>query len=52
LTRWEDSAHLRRLARACGQAGYNDEAVRWREKAEQIERDSAAQLPPLPPAKP
>jgi tetratricopeptide (TPR) repeat protein len=47
LTRWEDSGHLRRLARACELAGDKDEATRWREKAEQMERDSAAQLPPL-----
>jgi tetratricopeptide (TPR) repeat protein len=52
LTRWENAEHLKRLARACEAAGYNDEAARWREKAGQVERDSAAQLPPLPPAKP
>jgi tetratricopeptide (TPR) repeat protein len=52
LTRWEDIAHLRRLVRVCELAGYNDEAGRWREKAEQVERSNAAQLPPLPPAKP
>jgi tetratricopeptide (TPR) repeat protein len=51
LTRWEGAAHVRRLARACELAGYNDEAARWRQKVEQMERDSAAQLPPLP-AKP
>jgi tetratricopeptide (TPR) repeat protein len=52
LTGWEDSTHVRRLARTCELAGYNDEAVRWRQKAEQMEASNAAQLPPLPPAQP
>jgi tetratricopeptide (TPR) repeat protein len=53
LTRWEDSVHVRRLARACELAGDKEEAARWREKAEKMEQIDAAQLPPLPPlAKP
>jgi tetratricopeptide (TPR) repeat protein len=52
LTRWDDPALLRLLGRACERAGDHDQAVRWREKAEQMEQSNAAQLPPLPPAAP
>jgi tetratricopeptide (TPR) repeat protein len=52
LTRWEDPAHIRRLARMCEADGNYDEGACWREKAEQMEGGSAGRLPPLPPAPP
>jgi len=48
FSNWEDPGHLRRLARTCETAGYNNEARRWRERADQLERANSAALPPLP----
>jgi tetratricopeptide (TPR) repeat protein len=48
LTRWKDAAHIHRLAKACELAGYNDDAKRWQDKAEQMEKGNVAQLPSLP----